>query len=58
MGGIILGGAIAVMLVGLVCTLRMRREDFPSFELEVILITVPYPGATPEESVAPPPHGS
>ncbi|MCA9175048.1 MAG: efflux RND transporter permease subunit [Planctomycetales bacterium] len=41
---------IMVMLVGLASTLSMRREDFPSFDLEIILVTVPYPGATPSES--------
>jgi HAE1 family hydrophobic/amphiphilic exporter-1 len=27
----------------------MRREVFPEFDLEIVLVTVPYPGATPEE---------
>ena len=27
----------------------MRREVFPEFELEVLLVTVPYPGASPSE---------
>ncbi|HAN98487.1 MAG TPA: AcrB/AcrD/AcrF family protein, partial [Planctomycetaceae bacterium] len=27
----------------------MRREVFPEFELEIVLVTVPYPGASPEE---------
>ena len=27
----------------------MRRESFPEFELDRILITVPYPGAAPQE---------
>ena len=40
---------VAVMLVGAVSLWSMRREVFPEFELEIILITVPYPGASPEE---------
>jgi len=27
----------------------MRREVFPEFDLEIVLVTVPYPGATPDE---------
>ena len=27
----------------------LRREVFPEFQLEIILVTVPYPGASPEE---------
>ena len=40
---------IALMLVGAVCLVSMRREVFPEFELEVALVTVPYPGADPDE---------
>jgi hydrophobic/amphiphilic exporter-1 (mainly G- bacteria), HAE1 family len=40
---------IASLIVGLVCLLVMRREIFPEFELEIVLVTVPYPGASPEE---------
>ncbi|QEG38840.1 efflux RND transporter permease subunit [Roseimaritima ulvae] len=40
---------VASMLVGAVCLYRMRREVFPEFELEVVMVTVPYPGATPED---------
>jgi multidrug efflux pump subunit AcrB len=40
---------VTVMLVGAICLLRMRREVFPEFELEILLVTVPYPGATPDE---------
>jgi multidrug efflux pump subunit AcrB len=40
---------ISVLVVGLLGLVKMRREVFPEFELEIILITVPYPGASPSE---------
>ena len=40
---------IALLLIGGFCLWSMRREEFPEFELERIVIAVPYPGATPEE---------
>lgn len=40
---------ISSLIVGLVSLFLMRREVFPEFELEIILVTVPYPGATPED---------
>jgi HAE1 family hydrophobic/amphiphilic exporter-1 len=40
---------IAVLAVGALSFATMRREVFPEFELEIVLVTVPYPGATPEE---------
>ncbi|MEL7496509.1 MAG: efflux RND transporter permease subunit [Planctomycetota bacterium] len=40
---------IASMLVGVVSMVIMRREVFPNFALEILLVTVPLPGATPEE---------
>jgi HAE1 family hydrophobic/amphiphilic exporter-1 len=40
---------IAVLAVGALSFASMRREVFPEFELEIVLVTVPYPGATPEE---------
>ncbi len=40
---------VGVILVGAFSLFSMRREVFPEFELEIILITVPYPGASPEE---------
>ncbi len=40
---------VAVLLVGGMAFATMRREVFPEFELEIVLVTVPYPGATPEE---------
>ncbi len=39
----------AVMIVGWISFSSMQREVFPEFELEIALVTVPYPGATPEE---------
>src|SRR5690606_28902976 len=40
---------IALVVVGVISLFSMRREVFPEFELEIILVTVPYPGASPEE---------
>ncbi|HUS37820.1 MAG TPA: efflux RND transporter permease subunit, partial [Pirellulales bacterium] len=40
---------ISVLLVGTLSLFRMRREVFPEFDLDIVLITVPYPGASPEK---------
>ena len=40
---------IALMVVGGYCLSVMQRESFPEFELDRILVTVPYPGAAPAE---------
>ena len=40
---------IAILAVGALGFATMRREVFPDFDLEIVLVTVPYPGATPEE---------
>ncbi|MCR9295391.1 MAG: efflux RND transporter permease subunit [bacterium] len=40
---------IAVLGVGWYCLSSMRRESFPEFELDRITVTVPYPGAAPQE---------
>ena len=40
---------IAILVVGAVSLTKMHREVFPEFELEIILVTVPYPGASPGE---------
>jgi len=40
---------IAILIVGAIAFSSMRREVFPEFDLEIVLVTVPYPGATPEE---------
>jgi hydrophobic/amphiphilic exporter-1 (mainly G- bacteria), HAE1 family len=40
---------IAVLAIGAFSFWKMNREMFPAFELDYLLVTVPYPGATPEE---------
>ena len=40
---------LGILGVGLLAGMQLRREEFPQFELELILIGVPYPGASPEE---------
>ncbi|MEM6690707.1 MAG: efflux RND transporter permease subunit [Planctomycetota bacterium] len=40
---------VTAMAVGMFCFTQMRRETFPEFELDQITITVPYPGAAPQE---------
>ncbi|MFH1265094.1 MAG: efflux RND transporter permease subunit, partial [Planctomycetota bacterium] len=40
---------VSIMLVGAVSLILTHRELFPEFELEIVLVTVPYPGASPEE---------
>ena len=40
---------IASLIVGSISMIIMRREVFPAFALEVVLVTVPFPGSTPEE---------
>lgn len=40
---------VAILAVGAVCLFSMRREVFPEFDLEIIFVSVPYPGASPEE---------
>lgn len=40
---------VAVIVLGVISVFSLRREMFPEFELEVILVSVPYPGASPEE---------
>jgi len=40
---------VSLMLVGAICLFKLRREVFPEFDLEIILVTVPYPGASPDE---------
>ena len=40
---------IGILGVGILAGLALRREEFPAFEIERILIAVPYPGASPEE---------
>ncbi len=40
---------LAMMTVGAYSFYAMQRESFPEFELDRILVMVPYPGAAPEE---------
>jgi len=40
---------LSVLVMGALAVLNLRREVFPEFDLEIILVTVPYPGASPEE---------
>lgn len=40
---------VALLMLGGFCVWNMRREVFPEFELEIVLVSVPYPGASPEE---------
>ncbi|MFQ5473232.1 MAG: efflux RND transporter permease subunit, partial [Dehalococcoidia bacterium] len=38
-----------IIIAGLLTVPRVRREVFPEFELDFVTVTVPYPGAAPEE---------
>ncbi len=40
---------IATLIVGVVSMATMRREMFPEFTLDILLVSVPYPGASPAE---------
>jgi multidrug efflux pump subunit AcrB len=40
---------LVLLLGGLFFTSRVQQEVFPEFELDIATITVPYPGASPEE---------
>ena len=40
---------VAVLVVGAFSAFTLRREVFPQFELEIVLVSVPYPGASPDE---------
>lgn len=40
---------LALLLVGCVSVSMLRREIFPEFDLEIVLVSVPYPGASPAE---------
>lgn len=41
---------LALVFIGAASFASMRREVFPAFELEVVMISVPYPGATPQDA--------
>lgn len=38
-----------MLLGGLIIALRIKQEVFPEFDLDIVTIRVPYPGASPEE---------
>ena len=40
---------VGVLVVGSVSLFFLHREVFPEFELEIVQVSVPYPGASPEE---------
>ncbi|MEW4570025.1 efflux RND transporter permease subunit [Tautonia sp. JC769] len=40
---------VAAILVGVLSLLGLKKELFPEFQLEIVTITVPYPGASPAE---------
>ena len=40
---------LALMAIGGLSLYHLRREVFPTFELEMVMISVPYPGATPTD---------
>lgn len=41
--------AVVIIVSGLYCSFRINAELFPEFSLDRVLVTVPYPGATPSE---------
>ena len=41
---------IALMAIGGISLFKLRREVFPAFDLEIVTISVPYPGATPTDT--------
>ena len=40
---------LSVIVGGIFCGITLTREFFPAFETNLITVTVPYPGATPDE---------
>ena len=40
---------IVILVGGLVGALRVKQEVFPEFDLDIVAVSVPYPGATPED---------
>lgn len=40
---------LLIFTAGYIATISMTRENFPEFSLDMIIISVPYPGADPEE---------
>ena len=42
--------AVAVLTVGLASMMLLRRERYPDFRPDEVIVTVPYPGASPTET--------
>ncbi|MBW2582955.1 MAG: efflux RND transporter permease subunit [Deltaproteobacteria bacterium] len=40
---------VFIILAGIFTVMNMRREMFPQFSLDMIVVSVPYPGSSPEE---------
>jgi multidrug efflux pump subunit AcrB len=40
---------VLILLAGLLASMSMLRENFPEFSLDMVSVSVPYPGADPEE---------
>ncbi|MGD8987696.1 MAG: efflux RND transporter permease subunit [Syntrophobacterales bacterium] len=40
---------VVLLVGGIIFSLKIKKEVFPDFELDRVNITVPYPGASPEE---------
>ncbi|HOJ67876.1 MAG TPA: hypothetical protein PLH06_03670, partial [Candidatus Hydrogenedentes bacterium] len=40
---------VVVLVSGLMAARNIVRETFPEFSLDIITVTVPWPGADPEE---------
>ncbi len=40
---------IFIIMAGIFTVMKMRREMFPQFSLDMIVISIPYPGSSPEE---------
>ncbi|MFT7579357.1 MAG: multidrug efflux pump subunit AcrB [Myxococcota bacterium] len=41
---------LALLLGGLVMSTQVKKEVFPEFEIDVVVVSVVYPGASPEQS--------
>ena len=39
---------MVIIGAGIYSAATLRRESFPNFDLDMIVVSVPYPGATPE----------
>ncbi|MGD9151978.1 MAG: efflux RND transporter permease subunit, partial [Desulfobacterales bacterium] len=39
---------VFIIVAGLVTVMKMRREMFPQFALDMIVVSVDYPGSSPE----------